>query len=224
MVLSARSSAARLQRFQVLPGGLAPQPDQPQRAAPVGRALSVAAVSGRFVELSGVGGAPVLSLALALVAEAQLDNENVVWIGARDGTFFAPDADRLGIDLTALPIIACHTQPDPVLAAGRAASHLMRSGAFGLVVLDLPGDAELPLPLQSRLTGLAQKYGIALLALTEKPADQPSLGSLVSLHGQVRCGPITRGVADVTVDVIKDKRHGPGWSHLERFRAPAGLA
>lgn len=231
-------------RFQVLAGGRA------EREAAPRQRFTVEALAGRFVELSGLGHAPLLSMALRLVLEAQRRGENVVWVGTSAATFYACDAAAHGIDLAALPVVmppaaapgAPQLEP-PALMAGRAASHLLRSGAFGLVVLDLSaspsavdrkGDHDLPLPLQSRLTGLAQKHGTLLLVLTRKGGDQPSLGSLVSLHARVgkpvavgppRAGETSDGHARyrVELDVIKDKRHGPGWSHHELFRAPDGL-
>jgi recombination protein RecA len=192
-------------------------------AEPTGaRTFSLQALAGRFVELSGAGASAVLTVAMQLVWEAQHHGENVAWVGVGGSTFFAPDAARAGIDLAALPVVMA---PD-VLAAGRAVSHLLRSGAFGLVVLDLAGltvgrEIDLPMPLQSRLTGLAQKHGSVLVALTSKDADQASLGSLVSLHASVRRDGEAAGV--VHVDVTKDKRHGPGWSQRATFHGPAGF-
>lgn len=193
-------------------------------AAPTGaRAFTLEALAGRFVELSGAGASAVLTIAMQLVWEAQRHGENVAWVGVGGSIFFAPDAARTGIDLAALPVVMA---PD-ALAAGRAVSHLLRSGAFGLVVLDLAGltagnEIDLPMPLQSRLTGLAQKHGSVFVVLTSKDADQASLGSLVSLHASVRRDEETVGL--VRVDVTKDKRHGPGWSQRATFHGPAGFA
>jgi len=231
MTASARSIA----RLQLLPGAVpsALAPDgQPGGAGPSG--LTIAQLAGRFVELSGVG-APLCSVALRLVRDAQRAGDNVAWVGLASSSFYAPDARAMGIDLAALPVVRVPVSSDrrddgPVLAAGRAVSHLMRSGAFALVVLDLVDAAapDLPLPLQSRLVGLAQKHGAALVALTRKNLDQPSLGSLVAIHLAVSRGPAAvhadgHARCDVTVTATKDKRRGPGWSHSEAFRAPDGL-
>jgi len=128
----------------------------------------------------------------------------------------------------------------------RAASRLARSGGFGLIVVDLAGaslaaasgrssgrrgrdllDAarmtEVPLPLQSRLTGLAQTHDVAVVFLTEKTRDLPSLGTLVSFRGASRRERDERGRYLCRVEAIKDKRRGPGWSHTEVRRGPAGL-
>lgn len=195
-------------------------------------------LAGRFVELSGQGASAVLSVAVRLLLEAQRQGRNTAWVSLdpsrgprrRPTPFHAPDVAEAGVDLAALPVVLA---PGP-LEAGRAASHLLRSGAFALVVLDLVSalegpSIELPLPLQSRLTGLAQTHGSVLLALTDKPRESGSLGSLVSLHasvGRTHLGtPTADGHArfEVAVTASKDKRNGPGWSHREVYRAPAGL-
>ncbi|MBL8769278.1 MAG: recombinase A, partial [Planctomycetes bacterium] len=94
---------------------------------------------------------------------------------------------------------------------------------FGLAVLDLGTHGELPMPLQSRLVGLAQKHRSAIVCLTEKAPRDASLSSLVSLRvetwrkrqpdGRLLCG----------VRALKDKHRGPGWEHSELLRGPPGL-
>ncbi len=177
-------------------------------------------LTGRLVECSG--GAP-LTLAFDLVLDAQRQSEPVAWVSGRNSTFFPPDVDSTGVDLEALPVIRVRD----AASAARAADHLLRSGAFGLVVVDLGRRAWVPMPLQSRLVGLAQKHGAAVLFLTTKRASAPSLSSLVSLRvessrealtadgggGRFRCG----------VDVQKDKRRGPNWNHRELHLGPPGL-
>jgi hypothetical protein len=44
------------------------------------------------------------------------------------------------------------------------------------------GLADMPMPLQSRLTGLVHHHNSGLICLTEKESRTPSLGSLVSLR------------------------------------------
>ena len=71
--------------------------------------------------------------------------------------------------------------------------------------------------------GLAQKHDIAVVCLTEKPADLPSLGALVSLRCAAERERDACGQYLCRVRAIKDKRRGPGWSHTEVRRGPAGL-
>lgn len=142
---------------------------------------SLAESAGRLVEISGAGNTASLTLAFGLVLEAQRQGEPVSWVTPRESFFYPPDAAEGGVDLDALVVIRL---PD-VRAVPRAGDRLVRSGAFGLVVLDV-GTAGIPTPLQARLVGLAQKHHTALICLTEKASEAPSLGSLVSLriHGQ----------------------------------------
>ncbi len=104
---------------------------------------------GRLVELSGQGATATLTAAIGLVVEAQMQNEPVGWIAPSCGTFYPPDVADSGVDLAALVVIRV-PQGDflrgaDAIAAARAAERLLRSGAFGLVVIDAgsaarPGD------------------------------------------------------------------------------------
>jgi len=143
----------------------------------------------------------------------------VAWVTTPSSSFFPPDVARSGIDLDALPVIRV---PDG-RAAARAADKLVRSGAFGLVIVDLGAGPQLPMPMQSRLLGLVGKHDTALLFLTEKQGEAPSVGSLVSLRAQVTRKKSAENKFTCEVRIIKDKRRGPGWSHQEIRHGPAGL-
>ena len=170
--------------------------------------------AGRLAELSGLA----LTPACELVLDAQRHDEFVAWITPRDSSFFPPDAAQTGIDLDALVVVRVPTPRD----VGRASDPLLRSGAFGLVVLDLGAHALLPTPLQARLLGLAQKHHTALLCLTDKPRGAPSLGSLVSLHAYAhRRRVASHFICELIVE--KDKRRGPTWKHEALCHGPAGL-
>lgn len=194
---------------------------------------SFEALGGRLVELSARGASATLTTAIELVLEAQLAGEPAAWITLRHSSFYAPDVADCGVDLAALVVIRA---PDPI-AATRAAERLLRSGAFGLLVLDFcSGDQreiELPIAHQGRLITLAQTHHTAVVCITEKPADAPSLGSLISLRAEAvrllerRAGSGGRPREperghDVKLRVLKDKRHGPGWSRTRKLRGPAG--
>jgi recombination protein RecA len=181
---------------------------------------SLATLRGRFVELSARGATATLTAAIELVVDAQTQHEPVAWLMLGSGTFYPPDAADNGVDLAALVVVRV---PD-VIAAARAAERVLRSGAFGLVILDLAGaSADLSMQVQGRLVTLAQTHDAAVVCLTEKSEDTASLGSLVSLRAEALRS--RRDTADfaVTVRVIKDKRRGPGWSQTLQRRGPAGL-
>src|SRR5439155_9006334 len=91
--------------------------------------------------------------------------------------FYPPDAAQNGTDLGTLVVVRLNHAE----SIARAGEKLLRSGGFGVVVLDL-GAADIPMPLQTRLTGLAHRHHTALICLTKKESAAFSLGSLVSLR------------------------------------------
>ena len=175
----------------------------------------LAEIARRLVEISGSGAAASLTLAFGLVLEAQRQGEPVGWITPSDSFFYPPDAAQGGVDLAALVIVRVPESR----AVPRAGEKLLRSGAFGLVLLDI-GAAEIPTPLQARLAALAQQHHAALVCLTEKESREPSLGSLVSLRVQARRVKTSEGQFECALKVLKDKRHGPTWSQTEVCYGP----
>ena len=222
--------AANLKLPPRLAGRLAASllPGAPAAPRPAGalRSWRLAALAGRLAELSSREGAAGLTLAFSLVLDAQRAGEPVGWLTADESAFFPPDAARGGVDLDALVVVrlpAAEQLP-------RAAEHLARSGAFGLLVLDLGEAARVPVPMQMRLLGLARQHESAVLFLTRKRRDAASLGSLVSLRAEARQEPAGEGgrrtgvsAFKCTARVLKDKRGGPGWRHVEVCRGPDGL-
>jgi recombination protein RecA len=189
-------------------------------------------LSGRLVELSGGADAASLTAAFGLILEAQLAGDRAAWVSLPGSSFFPPDAADGGIDLSVLPVVRV---PD-ARAAGRAADHLLRSGGFGLVVIDLipsgagardgraaAGSALIPVPLLTRLLGLARAHDAAVVVLTKKSHDAPSLHSLISLRAETARSASAPGRFEVRVRALKDKRGGPGWTHGETCRGPAGV-
>lgn len=200
-------------------------------------------LAGRLCELTPGLASAQLTAAFALVRDAQAEGEPAAWVSATRDTFFPPDAAAGGVALSRLPVVRVRD----AAVAGRAADLLLRSGAFGLVVMELGPRAALPPALQGRLVKLAAKHDAALLCLTDKPATAPSLGSLVSLRasatrrrlgdgpgGGEHCADHGDGQQDADqqdthhrflceIEVIKDKRRGPGWSWREVCRGPDGL-
>jgi len=180
--------------------------------------FKLAGLSGRLVELSGAEDSAALTLAFFLVREAQLLGEPVAWVAGLGHTFFPPDAAEGGIDLAALAVVRVAN----LKAILRAADRLARSGAFGLIVIDL-ADGEVRMAELSRLLGLVQKHGIAVIFLTQKSVGAPSLGSLISLRGQTRRHHLGQDEFACEMIAVKDKRRAPGWRHREVCRGPAGL-
>ncbi len=186
----------------------------PTRAEP----WTLTEIAGRLVEISGAGATASLTVAFGLVLEAQEGREPVGWVTSRRSFFYPPDAAQRGVDLDGLVVVRVPSAE----SIARAGEKLLRSGAFSLVVLDL-GSAEIPMPLQTRLAGLARRHHAALLCLTEKERRMFSLGSLISLRVHAERRRLSQGGFECEFQVLKDKRRGPTWTHAEICYGPAGL-
>jgi len=163
--------------------------------------------------------APLLTAAFSLAVQVQQQNEPVAWITSSADIFFPPDVAKGGIDLGALPVIRLETHQQCL----KAAEQIARSGAFGLLVIDLGRWSTLSMSVQSRLAEQAMKHGTLILCLTTKTDQQPSLGSLVSIRGQAQRVRHKHGLFSYEVRVLKDKRRGPGWSVQEWCCGPDGM-
>ncbi len=175
--------------------------------------------AGRLGEISARFASARLTLVFRLVHEAQVRGEPAAWIGRRESVFYPLDVAEAGVDLDAFAVVWA----EDAHRAARAAEHLLRSGAFGLVVLDLDPGARLAPAAQARLAALAQAHHAAVLCLTEKDRERPSLGSLVSIRAEARRTRRHENRFRCEVRALKDKRRGPGWSHAELVHGPDGL-
>lgn len=190
----------------------------PQHIQPEER-WSLDSLAGHLCELRNPGRAPALTLSTVLLLQAQERGQPVAWIASGPSCFFAPDMAAWGVDLMALPVI----QVDGSGEAARAADHLLRSGSFGLLVLDLQSDCDLSIAAQSRLLGLARRHRSALLCLTQpKRGRRNGLGSLVSLRVSGSVHSDGEGFV-CELEALKDKRNGPGWKHRVLCRGAEGL-
>jgi recombination protein RecA len=180
---------------------------------------SLDSLYGRFLEISSAGQTVSLTAAASLILEAQLRGEPAAWVSVDDSTFFPPDFARCGIDLDGLPVIRM-----PHLAgASKAADGLLRSGGFGVIVLDLGRNTGMRIAVQARLAALAKKHHTTVVCLTRKKPAVPSLGPLVSLRvqGSLRKTGFNRFTWEL--DVLRDKRRGSDWRHSEVCCGPDGL-
>lgn len=174
---------------------------------------------GRLVELSGLRANAALTAAFGVVAEVQRLGDPVAWVTRRQSLFYPPDVAASGVDLASLLIV----RVPQVVDTAKASNRLLRSGAFGLIVLDLGAKAQLPVGVQGKLLGLAQHHDCGLLCLTEKRADADSLSSMVSLRAEATYQRHPPHQFQVTIRILKDKKRGPTWRHSEWVVAPDGL-
>ena len=178
----------------------------------------LAALAGQLSELSGLGASAGLTMATRLVVDAQQHGEIAVWITPGAQIFFPPDVAENGVDLASLVVVRV---PDAG-AAARSADRLARSGAFGLLIVDLHEFHTLSSHTLARLAGLAQQQHTAIVFVTQKAPGTPSLGSLVALHGSTTRTRLDADTFMCTLHIVKDKRRGP-WTFEEICRGPAGL-
>lgn len=186
---------------------------------------SVDQLRGSLTELSqdGPHGA-TLVFACQLLAQAQRQGDYVSWISARREPVYGPDLRAWGLDLGSLVWV----QTDSDEHSARSAERLLQSGGFGLVVIDCQsrdvGERQIPMAMQGRLIKLAQMHDAGVLFLSDKSEHVPSLSSMIGLR--VVAGWSDRRGMDVQclLRAIKDKRHGPGWSHSLSCRIPEGWA
>ncbi len=186
------------------------------RLAPAEWAL--AELAGRVVEIVADGPSAARTAAVALVRDAQCAREPVAWIASPAATFHAPDVAACGVDLDALAVVwAPHDR-----AAMRAADELLRSGAFGLVVLDGRAFGALSMTVQVRLSNLARQHEAVLLCLA--PGERGAVrGSLTSLRADAVRVRDANGAFACRVAVTKDKRRGTAWTVELSCDAPPGL-
>lgn len=184
----------------------------------------LAELAGRLVELAGWRAGAAFSSALALVVDAQRSGETAAWVGPRARAFFPPDAEAAGVDLAALPVV----RVAEARAIPFAADVLARSGAFGLLVLDV-GSAAPAMGVLARLAGLARAHAAAIVLLTEKPPERASLGSVVSFRADASFarapGPDQQsGAFAHELAVTRDRVRALSWRKVELRRGPPGLS
>ncbi|QED27113.1 recombinase A [Microvenator marinus] len=181
--------------------------------------FDLAAVKGKLVEVRSVGSPAGLSTALSLLKEAQTAYEPIAWIMTNDSLFYPPDMAEQGIDLGALVIVRVHGAK----LGARAAEHVLRSGAFGLIILDLGEDLNVPEPMQNRLMQGAHKHQSAVVCLTrsEESEEHRSLGSMVALSVEVTKE--SRGRELVCSVHAQRNKGGGNWRVERRCYGPVGM-
>ena len=173
--------------------------------------------AGSLAELQDTSRCCALTLTAQLILEAQQQQEIAAWITGTASSVFPPDLAAVGVDLAALPIV----RAGDFIMMIEAAEVLLRSGAFGVIVIDFAGRCRpLPLPLQKRLSGLARCHHCAVICLA--PMDEQVLGCLASIRAQAAHRREGRRF-HCCASMVKDRRRRPHWSHTEVCDGPEGL-
>jgi len=231
---------------------LVPDLDAPQRALvgqPSGQPLATLASAGRIVELCGEA---QTTAAVTLLAQVQREGETAAWIQLVGGDLYPPDLAAAGVDVEALIVV--HTPISAATGSGsssgpsyrqagagqcRAAELLLRSGAFGLVILDFTrGEPQGSTAWQGRLLGLARQHEARVVVLRERVGRElatSSLGPLTSLRIASRIErsrlpddppnfrPRT-GCFALHHEVLRNKSGGPLEPAVTQLRGPWGFA
>jgi hypothetical protein len=178
----------------------------------------------KLVEVSGSKGAARFSLAVAMVLGAQRACETVAWIQPEGGPLYPPDLHASGVDLDALVVVHVPPRQKTRHAALKSAEILLRSGGYGLVVVDLtagapPGNVA----WQGRLLALARQHQSCVVLLTEKTTQVDSLGALVSVRLEPRRVGQGLHAFQLQPHILKNKMglDLPPWRLLRR--GPTGL-
>jgi|SRR5208283_253812 len=172
---------------------------------------------GILAEISEEKPSGAVSFAADIVVEAQAQNDPVAWVTGTESIFFPPDLQSRGVDLSAVAVIRVSGEIDSLMAA----EWLVRSGAMGLVIVDLEVHGNITDAALGRLLKLAEQNLCAVLFLTRKGSQDLSLGSRISLRG---C--ITRsGSGPFVIDIrtTKDKRSNSGSRQSRRYHGPSGM-
>ncbi|MFP4377456.1 MAG: hypothetical protein ACLFP4_10455 [Spirochaetales bacterium] len=197
---------------------------------PAGR-WDLEALRGRLTELVGGATSANVSVASRLMVQAQRAGELVAWVASHRDAFFPPDLAAAGVDLQALLVIWAVepevARPAPgersAVRATRSAERMIRSGACGLVIIDLARELSISTAAQGRLLRLAEQHKSHVLILRRARSDGNYSGTLVSVRGESSRERVAPGRFTCTITNTKDKREGPGWTVSEEFNGPPGL-
>jgi recombination protein RecA len=208
---------------------------------------SLVSLQGRLTELVGSADSANISAAARLILSCQQSGALAAWIATHRDVFFPPDLAAAGVDLAALPVIwaiekEMATEPGgqgntstagkqsarsrgtiSADRAARSAERLIRTGAVGIVIIDLARTLVISPAAQGRLLRLAEQHRTQVLILRRAREDDNYSGSLVSVRGQSSRERLGPGRFRCTITNTKDKREGPGWTMSEEFSGPPGL-
>lgn len=197
---------------------------------------------GRLVELASDRSCCQMTQAVACLRQAQHRGETCAWVQPEGGSLFPPDLADSGVDLRSLIVV--HVPRSARLAGlAKAAELMLRSGGFGMVVIDLwDGPLDAPSALQTawqgRLLGMAREHASHLILLSSGPhrnalpggqihrrnrsTTLTSLGPLVSLRLLTTRTRIDVGRFSLTTQALKDKSGSLGALAEEHRRGPWG--
>jgi len=185
--------------------------------------LTFGSLSGQVVEFSGWRPTALITLSAGLMRACLKNRRECAWIlcGPENehSLFYPPDLASAGIDVERIPIL-------PADSAARAfglAERLLRSGAFGMIVLDLTLHHSIRSRLVGRVNALARSHESLVLCLTRRPPGQPSLDPMVFIHYHMESRRDDAGRFRASWHLRKDKQGVPGQRGEGLYEPPPGL-
>lgn len=180
---------------------------------------------GRLVEISGDRASGRTTIAVSVVKQFQRGGCLTAWVQPQPGALYPPDLHAGGVDLRAL--VCVHVPRGgkrPSTDLLRAGELLLRSGAFGLVVVDLSTDPPPPQTRwQARLAGVAREHGARLVLLTCKPGTEASAGPMIGLRVETQRRRLDDTAFELRPRVLRAKAGLDAEPAPEACRAPCGL-
>jgi hypothetical protein len=195
---------------------------------PVFRATELRAVSGggswQFEDLVGIlseiseeSACGAVSFVAEIILQAQYRNEPAAWVAGSSSAWFPPDLSYRGVDLAAVAVIRAGGEAESLTAA----EWLVRSGGWGLVIVDAGGEWKASDASLGRIQKLAERARCAAVFLTRKPPHEPPLGSRISLRGCVaKAG---TDPSRVVITTTRDKRSNTSTQVRRHYHGPPGL-
>jgi recombination protein RecA len=177
---------------------------------------------GRLIEIASHPSGAQMTTAVACLCEAQAQGEPAAWVQPAGGSLYPPDLADNGVDLDALIVV---NVPARAGAHGlaKAAEVLLRSGGFGMVVVDmLAVRTASDVAWQGRLLGLAREHHSWLLLLSDGAQRAGSLGPLISICVQPQRRRVQRGRFAIDACIRKDKSGSLSTPAEELRRGPWG--
>jgi recombination protein RecA len=182
--------------------------------------------AGRLIEIASARDGAQMTAAVACLQHAQAQGETAAWVQPAGGPLFPPDLADSGVDLDALLIVNV-PQSAGAFAAIKAAELLLRSGGFGLLILDMREQQAQGLvrdsAWQGRLLGVAREHDSRIVLLSAGATQAGSLGPLVSVCIEPHRRRLARGQFAVEHRVRKDKSGLLCTLADEQRRGPWGL-
>lgn len=196
--------------------------EAPRTEAPPRISLAERVPRDRLIELGGDARSARTTAAVSLVIHAQRAGEPIVWIQPENGPLYPPDLAACGVDLSALVVVQVPARAG-AHGLARAAELLLRSGAFGLVVIDLSAGAPRGDAWQGRLAAMARQHGSRVVLLNESSDRSASLGPMIAMKIHATRERRAPGKFSIAYRVLKDKTGLIGDPSPDPRRAPCGL-